>query len=394
MSSSQPISMNERNVWRLSATPDEIARSNEVRLAEFVAFFAFGFPARGLLGFPVVELVAGVMIVVAFLRKAQYRALPVVTTLGMMLAATYLISTWINHVTDVRRLIHIGGYLLLFHAFSTGRIHARSAAIGLATGLSVSIVVSAVELGGGALSARMSGEFADPNGGSFYMLALGSVALAQLNSKLARRLLILLVSAGVILTLSRTGLMALAFAYAWMLNARIMGWFTKLFLSAGMIWTVGHVPKSWQYFGPFSDRVGSDALRHRIELASQAAVERSGYFGNGPGTSVVNVSGLRFFYHSSYLALRNEVGWVGTIILLGLLLWLMFSLIRLPRAQQEPLLEIAIVVTAMMAVSVGEILVELPTAVVIGLAMQHLSRALAWEVDDAQPLQPALHRRQ
>ncbi len=50
MSSSQPISMNERNVWRLSATPEEIARSNEVRFAELLTFFAFGFPARGFLG--------------------------------------------------------------------------------------------------------------------------------------------------------------------------------------------------------------------------------------------------------------------------------------------------------------------------------------------------------
>ncbi len=394
MSTGQPISMNERSVWRLSATPEEIARSNEVRFAELLTFFAFGFPARAFLGFPVLELMAGVMIVLAFLRKAQYRALPTVTTLGLLLAGTFILSAGINQTVDLRRLVHIAGFVLLFHAFSTGRIHVRSAVIGLALGLTVGIIISIFEMQGELFSARLYGELADPNSGAYYMIALGAIVLSTLSHKGLRRGFIALITVGVGLTLSRTGLMALVFCYLWLANARILGWFTKLLLSAAMIYLVGHIPPSWQYFGPFSDRIGSDVLRHRIELASRAAVEHSGYLGNGPGTSFVRITGLRFFYHNSYLALRNEVGWVGTILFLSLLVWLVFSLIRLPRSEQNPWLEMAIIATAIVAVNVGEILLELPTAVVIGVAMQHLSRALAWEVEDARPLPPALHRRQ
>ncbi len=380
--------------WNVPATAEEVRRSNEVRFAEFLSFASLAFPLRGVGGFPLSELMIGLAILIAAIRTPHYRALPVVTTLGLVLMGTYLISAGLNDEWDLRRLIHIAGFFALVHMLATGRLHLRSAASGLAFGLIVSITISVAELGGGAFSDRLRGEFADPNGGSFYMLALACVALSILESRRVRQILIVVVTAGVILTLSRTGIMSLAFTILWILNARILGWFTKILFAAGMYYFIGNVPTALKLWGPFKDRDGSDQLRLRIEAASEHSVATAGYFGHGPGTSTVDVNGIPFFFHSSYLALRNEVGIVGLVVGVSILLWIGFSLARLPRSLHNPWLEAALLAPLLVGVNVGEILVEMPTAVVLGAAMQHLSRSLNWEIDHGRPATPTSHRRE
>jgi len=380
--------------WNVPATAEEVRQSNEVRILEFITFASFAFQKQLLGGFPVSELLVGLLIVIAAIRTPQYRALPVVTTLGVVLISTYLISAGINDEWNIRRLLHIAGFFALVHMLATGRIHLRSSAAGMAFGLIVAIILSAAELGAGIFTVRMRGQFADPNVGSFYMIALAGVALATLESKRVKQVLLVFVFVGVVLTLSRTGIMTLAFAFLWVINAKLLGWFTKVLFAVGMYYFVGNVPLALQHWGPFKDRDGSDELRLRIEAASEKLVSSSGYFGHGPGTAKVDINGLPFFFHSSYLALRTEVGLVGLFVGVGIMCWVAFSLTRLPRQLQSPWLEVAVLAPLLIGVNVGEILVEMPTAVVIGAAMQHLSRSLNWEIDHGRPATPTSHRRE
>ena len=375
--------MNPQTVWEIE-DEETIRRDQEIRFIEFAAFATYGFPGTPILGFPLVEVAMGLLIMAAWFRKPRYPSLPTVTALAFFLLVVFALSAYINDMWNLRRLIHIGGFFALILVFANGRVHMRSAGAGLAAGLTAGIVISAIQLGGGAFSARMSGQFADPNGGSYIMLTLGCVALSVLQHKGVRALFILVVSTGVLLTLSRTGILALAFIVVWVINARILGWATKALLGAVMIYFVGNVPDAWKLWGPFSDRTGSDLLRQRIEAASAEQAATSGWLGHGPGTSRVNVEGLQFFFHSSYLALRNEVGWIGFVTLLAMLAWAAFSLIRLPRKYHNTWLECALLAAAVVAVTVGEILLDLPTAVAIGASLQHVSKSLL-QMDQEDP---------
>ncbi len=95
-------------------------------------------------------------------------------------------------------------------------------------------------------------------------------------------------------------------------------------------------------------------------------------YGTGPGTAKVQLSeNVRLFFHSSYLALRAEGGWIALVCLMALLVILFWRLLWLGK-QRSPWLEVAIIVLLTCATNIGEALLTLQAAVVLGFAMRHL----------------------
>ena len=95
------------------------------------------------------------------------------------------------------------------------------------------------------------------------------------------------------------------------------------------------------------------------------------WYGNGGGTSRVLVDGQQFFFHNSYLGARNEGGW-PLLIMVVLLIGLAFAgLFRADsrRHPRTPWLQVSLIATLVCALSLGEVLLDLPTAVAIGLAV-------------------------
>lgn len=173
------------------------------------------------------------------------------------------------------------------------------------------------------------------------------------------------------LTFSRTSIVVLAVVAAWLLIRRIHRPSLAVPLFAVVVYLVQKAGDLLQNWGPFASRVGSDMLRDRIEIAERILVAQSPWLGNGPGTSMVDLQDRQFFFHSSWLGLRNEVGWIGTAVFVVLVIIVGSMLLRLPTEQSHPWYEGALIAALLCAVNLGEVLLELNTAVVLGLGIRH-----------------------
>ena len=262
-------------------------------------------------------------------------------------------------------------YLVLATLLASGRIHIPSAARGLAVGLCTSITMSIAGFGPDNYAGRLTGYLGDPNAGGYVVAVLGLVALGLGPRGRLRWLLIFLALSAVVLTYSRTTLLAVAFAAVWLLIGRRVSVWAGAVLVGAMVYVVGHIPPELTLFGPFSDRGGSDLLRQRIIAQEHVDISHSPIIGNGAGTATVNLQGDVFFYHSSYLALQAEGGVVCLVLLVGVIVLTFLSIARMPGDMRNGWLEASLIALMVCAVNVGEILLELPSAIAIGMAMWH-----------------------
>jgi hypothetical protein len=355
--------------------PDGPDRSNETRFLDFAAFFAFGFPAvvTPFVGLPVNEVLALLLVATALGRAVTSRVrTPSWFVGGLLLLLTALtVTSYLHGLAPAKRLLHVALYVALATFIASGRIHIPSAVRGIGYGIGTSIVLSVAGFGPDNYVGRLTGYLGDPNGGGYIITVLGAVALGLGTRRRNRYLLSLLIPLAVVLTYSRTTLLAVGFSVVWLLVGRRLGVATGAVLVAGMVYLVGHIPTQLRLFGPFSDRGGSDALRERIIAQEHADIAQSPLIGSGAGTAHVNVAGDSFFYHSSYLALQREGGIVCMVILLSVIVLVFLSLTRMPKPMRNGWLEAGLICLMVCAVNLGEVLLELPAAVVMGMAMYH-----------------------
>ncbi|MCW2835758.1 MAG: O-antigen ligase, partial [Nocardioides sp.] len=81
------------------------------------------------------------------------------------------------------------------------------------------------------------------------------------------------------------------------------------------------------------------------------------------------------FFHNSYLAVRQEGGWPLLVLLLALMAIAFMALSSRSRAGDVPAVaaQAALIATLAMGVTLGEVLLELPTALAIGFALARAS---------------------
>jgi O-antigen ligase len=355
--------------------------SNDGRVVDFFLFAALPMAYFQVRGLPVSELAAGLAVGLALLRKPRVRSTPWLTwpllgLLGLMLLSAQLNGAWID---PGRRLLHVSLYVALALTAAQGRFHTRSMAKGLAVGLLFSAGAYYVGYGTG-YPGRLAGLMADPNSAGYILSTLGCLALAGLGASRWRIPLGLLLAACVVLTYSRTSMLAVALILLWVAIGRRLAASLGSVLLIGMIWIVTNVPVSLQTFGPFSDRSGSDALRRRIVRLEQLQISEAPWYGHGPGTSWVDVQGDRFLFHNSYLAIHNEVGRVGQVLLVLIGVLALMALLRLRPGLRNPWYEASLIAVAVCAVNLGEVLLELPSALALGMAAYY-----AMSVRDAPP---------
>ena len=117
-------------------------------------------------------------------------------------------------------------------------------------------------IGGDYYPGRITGYLGDPNAGAYFIAVLGIIAVFFCDDRWKVRLAVAVpIVAGLVLSYSRTGLLAGAFAIVWVLLGRRLGAAGGAAMAVGLVWVVNNIPKSLTTFGPFSDRSGSDALR-------------------------------------------------------------------------------------------------------------------------------------
>jgi hypothetical protein len=360
----------------------------EVRATDFLLMAVLPLRTVEVSGIPVNELAMAALVVLCVVRPARGGARLhglVVLVLGALLALL-IYSGVSNDVEWTRRLGHVAVLAGLVWAFGTGRVSLRSAALGLAAGLVGVIGLALAGIGGDTYPGRLTGYLGDPNAGAFFIAVLGVLAVLFSDDRWKVRLALAVpLLAGLVLTFSRTGLVAGAFAIFWVLAGRRLGAAGGAAVSAVLVWLVDNIPDDLVLYGPFSNRSGSDALRERIIAQERVELAAAPWYGNGPGTARVDVRGLEFFFHNSYLAVRQEGGWIALLLVLGLMAFAFLRLSRHSRAGDLAAAgaQAALIGTAVMAITLGEVLLDTPMAIAVGFALGRALRPAPEAVPDA-----------
>ncbi|GAA5108111.1 hypothetical protein GCM10023339_06780 [Alloalcanivorax gelatiniphagus] len=368
--------------WNLpDKTVDRAAEADrEIRITDFVLMATVVLRTETLGPFPLNELTMAALVGLCLLRPARggasLPALAVVLVGALLALLTY--SGMVNDIEWTRRVGHVAIMAGLLWAFGTGRISLRSAGLGLAAGLTAVIAMALVGIGGDTYPGRLTGFLGDPNAGAYFIATLGVVAIFFCDDRWKVRLAVAVpIVAGLVLTYSRTGLLAGAFALVWVLLGRRLGVVGGAAMAAGLVWIVDNIPTSLTTFGPFNDRSGSDALRDRIIAQERVELASSPWYGNGPGTATVNIRDLEFFFHNSYLATRQEGGWGALLLVLGLMAYAFLRLSKQSRAGDITAAgaQAAIIGIAVMAITLGEVLLDTPMAIAVGFALGQALRS-------------------
>ena len=351
----------------------------EIRITDFALMTALPLRSVDVGGVPLNELAMAALVGLCLLRPARGGArLPADIVLVLAaLVALLVYSGEANQVDWGRRVGHVVILCGLVWAGGTGRLSPRSVGAGLAAGLVTVIGLAVAGVGGGSYAGRLTGFLGDPNAGAYFIVVLGVLAIFFCDDRWQVRAAVAVpLVAGLVLSYSRTGLLAAGFAVVWVLLGRRLGAVGGAAFAMALVWVVDNIPEGLTTVGPFSDRSGSDALRERIIAQEHVELASAPWYGHGPGTARVDVRDLEFFFHNSYLATRQEGGWGALVLVLALLV---LSFLRLTRQARGGDLvaasaQAAVIGTAVMAVTLGEVLLDTPMAVAVGLALGHALR--------------------
>lgn len=352
----------------------------EIRMSDFTLMALLPLRTLEVSGYPINEFAMAGLVGLCFFRPARGGArLPAlaVIVLGALLALL-IYSGVTNDVEWTRRVGHVGILAGLIWAGGTGRLSLRSVGAGLAAGLIAVIALAIVGIGGDTYGDRLTGFLGDPNAGAYFVAVLGTLAIFFCDERWKVRAAVAVpMVVGLVLCFSRTGLLAGVFVAVWVLVGRRLGTFGGAAMAAALVWLVDNIPQGLTTVGPFSDRSGSDALRDRIIAQEQVELAGAPWYGNGPGTAIVNIRDLDFFFHNSYLATRQEGGWGALLLVLALLV---FAFVRLSDQSRAGDLvaagaQGAIIGIGVMAITLGEVLLDTPMAVAVALALGHVLKS-------------------
>ena len=360
----------------------------EIRMSDFLLMAALPFRAVEVAGYPANEFAMAALVGLCLFRRARGGAmLPGTVVLLMGALLLFMVGSGIaNGVDWSRRVGHLAILAALVWALGTGRISTRSAAAGLGAGLVTVIALALVGVGGDYYPGRLTGYLSDPNAGAFFISVLGLVAIFFADPRWKVRLVIALpLLAGLVLCYSRTGLFAGVLAVLWLLVGRRLGLFGGALVAGALIWAIDHIPDGFLTYGPFANRSGSDRLRERIIAQEYVQLSDMQWYGGGPGTATVNIQDVPFFFHNSYLAVRQEGGWVALVLVLALIVYAFARLSHQSRSGDLVAAgaQAALVALAAMATTLGEVLLDTPMAIAVGMALARSRWPAAEETADA-----------
>lgn len=346
----------------------------------FAAMFldSVNFPG---LGVPVSSLAAGAVVAYALVAprwvSSSLLALKIplwFVVLVIAIPGWLAIASVIAGNPDVRRLLNVGVYAAVALILAGQRLSSRAIGRGLVIALVAGVVIGAALLPRSGYVGRMTGPLGDPNSAGFLIVVFAALALPNIKGRKYRLGLVAVAVTGVLLTQSRTSMLAMGIMALWVLVSRyVSAWFSVPFVALTLVWIIGI--SDTLAGDAFADRAGSDYLRERIYEVELAQVAISPLIGNGAGAAQVDLGGRTFFFHSSYLALRAEAGWVGLAIMISVLALVFVRLLALSRKRRNYYYEAALIGVAICAINLGEVFLALPAAFAIGLSMRHVREA-------------------
>lgn len=328
--------------------------------------------------FPVSTVCAGVLVVLAYFRRPSGVVRP-----GWFVAGLVVIVAWLGLAStlasglagvDVKRLLNVALWAAVGITVASGRLDLRRLGAGLALGVVFGVGWGLATIESSGYVGRMTGVFGDPNTAGLIVLTLTCLAVPQLRQRWVQVVIATVGIVGIIATFSRTTWLAAACVVAWVLLAKHISRWVGLVAIAGLVWWSTSLGDAVLATSQFSARAGSDALRERILAAEQVQVDASPIIGHGLGTAHVQVDQLTFFFHSSYISLRQEGGWIALIIYLVLLVAVFLAVTSLPKERRSGWAEGALIGVVICAVNLGEVFLTVPAALAFGFAASQLGR--------------------
>ena len=361
-------------------TSGVLSAIGKLRIPEFVLFFGLIFEGSMFgLPIPLNQVVMVGIILLAITRRPQVElgrlqmlvpllviGLFYLAMLSMFTEATEFAFDW------ERRLLRLGLTAVLLLVLASGRIDLRSGLAGLATGMILNAIAFYLGLAPDNYGGVLSGFFMDKNVAGMAYAIVGVLVLAVVDRRWVKVALVLVFAAMVWLTGSRTSIAAMVAGVGWILIAPrlpVIGrWIFGLLIYLG----VDLVSEDYSQIGVFSNRVGSDLLRSRIDAASEVKVDGAGFFGMGLGEAYVSFPddpGSRWLFHNSYWSALVEGGWPWLLLVLGITV--VFALRPFETRLTKP--ELAVQATAVTVLicawRLGEVFFTLQWALVVGAAI-------------------------
>jgi hypothetical protein len=356
-------------------TPRDVRADAELRITDLLLCALV--PLRALDGpggIPLNEVACAVLLGLALLRPRPHgvRLPPVVVVLTIALVGVMTYSGYANDVDWYQRVAHLVLWVGLVWVLAMGKVSLRSAALGFGAGLVAAAASSFFDLTSDGYEGRLTGWFGDPNAAAYFLAVLGALAVGWAGGRRLGGVLLVVLLVALVLTFSRTGLLAATSALLWASAGRRLGVLGGAAVGGLTLWIVHSIPPGLRLYGPFADREGSDQLRERIIAQEHEVIAQAPWYGNGPGQATVLVDGDRFFFHNSYLAVRQEGGWIALVLLLGLIAYAFLRLSRASRRGDPHAIagQAALIALLVSAVTLGEVLLELPAAFAIGFALR------------------------
>ena len=361
-------------------TTGVLSAVGKLRIPEFVLFFGLIFEGS-MFGLPIPfnQVVVVGIILLAVTRSPQVDlgrlqmlvpllviGLFYLAMLSMFTEATEFAFDW------ERRLLRLGLTAVFLLVLASGRIDLRSGLAGLATGMILNAIAFYLGLAPDNYGGVLSGFFMDKNVAGMAYAIVGVLVLAVVDRRWVKVALVLVFAAMVWLTGSRTSIAAMVAGVGWILIAPrlpVIGrWIFGLLIYLG----VDLVSEDYSQIGVFSNRVGSDLLRSRIDAASEVKVDGAGSFGMGLGEAYVSFPddpGSRWLFHNSYWSALVEGGWPWLLLVLGITV--VFALRPFETRLTKP--ELAVQATAVTVLicawRLGEVFFTLQWALVVGAAI-------------------------
>ena len=363
-----------------SETAGVLSSVGKLRIPELVLFFGLIFEGSMFgLPIPLNQVVIVGIVLLAITRRPQVDlgrlqmlvpllviGLFYLAMLSMFTEATEFAFDW------ERRLLRLGLTAVFLLVLASGRIDLRSGLAGLATGMILNAIAFYLGLAPDNYGGVLSGFFMDKNVAGMAYAIVGVLVLAVVDRRWVKVALVLVFAAMVWLTGSRTSIAAMVAGVGWILIAPrlpVIGrWIFGLLIYLG----VDLVSEDYSQIGVFSNRVGSDLLRSRIDAASEVKVDGAGFFGMGLGEAYVSFPddpGSRWLFHNSYWSALVEGGWPWLLLVLGITV--VFALRPFETRLTKP--ELAVQATAVTVLicawRLGEVFFTLQWALVVGAAI-------------------------
>lgn len=352
-----------------------------LKLPEFVLFGLMFVNAIPVPGGHASELFLGLLVVLALFRRPRRELgslsllVPLFVIALTSLGLISMFAPFEDGASDWRmRLLRIAAVTALVFVAASGRLDLRSGIAGVVAVCLVNVPLFYAGLVSDDYGGYLTGVFGDKNFAGVVYATFGILAMTLVRRAPYRVALYLVFAGPLWLTGSRTAVAAYALAGIWVLLGPRLHVLGKAVLGALTVWAVEITSEDYSRIGVFSDRLGSDRLRARIDEASRLKVEESGFFGRGLGNAFVTINDRPWFFHNSYWSALVEGGWPWAVFVVGVtVLVLLRPLHRSVSFAQSAALGAGIVLLVT-ASRLGEVFYTLPWGIALAFGLSAIIR--------------------